>query len=156
MRSARTDKKAAPEVDAAVLRRALAQAGWRYTRQREAVYRYLCSAQDHPTAEQIYHTVRRQIPSVSLATIYKALEALVDARLATKIPDASGPARFDWRAEPHYHFRCMKTGQVIDLPIPFDSSLLDKLDANLMEALRRQGFRVTGHHLEIVGHYERN
>ena len=37
MRSARTDKKAAPEGDAAVLRRALAQAGWRYTRQREAV-----------------------------------------------------------------------------------------------------------------------
>src|SRR5438876_5432478 len=136
MRSARTDKKAAPEGDAAVLRRALAQAGWRYTRQREAVYRYLCSAQDHPTAEQIYHTVRRQIPSVSLATIYKALEALVDARLATKIPDASGPARFDWRAEPDYDFRCTKIGQVIVLPIPYESCMSGDLVDLHLHALR--------------------
>ena len=134
------------------LRQALAEAGWRFTRQREAVYTYLRSVDCHPSAEQVYAAVKEQIPHISLATVYKALEALVDARLASKLPDSSGPARFDCRADLHYHLRDVKTGQVHDLPTPYDPNLLDKLDPNLLEALRRQGFRVTGHHLELLGH----
>lgn len=156
MRKSARDRSIRSSLTSQELRRALAHAGWRYTRQREAVYRYLHAACEHPTAEQIYAAVRRQIPHVSLATIYKALEALVDAHLATKLPDASGPARFDWRSEPHYHLRCTRTGQVIDLPVSFDPGLLDKLDSSLIEALRRQGFRVTGHNLEIIGQFGKN
>jgi Fe2+ or Zn2+ uptake regulation protein len=110
--------------------------------------------EDHPTAEQVYEAVRRGLPHVSLATIYKALEALVDARLATKLPDADGPARFDYRGEAHYHFRCLKTGKVRDLRIPYDPQLLDKLAPGLVESLRRQGFQVTEHRLELLGHFE--
>src|SRR6266404_6370484 len=138
----------------AALRRALAAAGWRFTRQRAAVFEYLRSIHDHATAEQVYVGVRRDLPHISLATVYKALEALVDARLANKLPDASGPARYDCRSEAHYHFRCLKTGKVCDLPTPFDSELLDKLDPHLIESLRRQGFQVTGHRLELLGHFQ--
>src|ERR687883_126369 len=88
------------------LRPALEQAGWRYTRQRAAVFDYLRAADCHPTAEQVFTAVRRQIPNISLATVYKALEALVDARLAHRIAGASGPARYDGRGEAHYHLRC--------------------------------------------------
>src|SRR5438094_520482 len=102
------------------LRLALAEAGWRFTCQREAVYRYLHSVDCHPTAEQVHQAVREQIPHISLATVYKALEALVDAHLAAKLPDASGPARFDCRADHHYHLRDVRTGQVRDLPTPYD------------------------------------
>jgi Fe2+ or Zn2+ uptake regulation protein len=136
------------------LRRALAASGWRFTRQREAVFSYLRSADYHPTAEQVHAAVRKKIPSISLATVYKALEALVDAGLAAKLPDASGPARFDCRHEPHYHLRCVKTGEVRDLPTPFDPHLLDKLDPDLIAALHRQGFEVTGHHLELLGYFQ--
>src|SRR5262249_13117679 len=61
----------------AALRQALAEAGWRFTRQREAVYAYLRSVDCHPSAEQVYAAVKEQIPHISLATVYKALEALV-------------------------------------------------------------------------------
>src|SRR3954451_480288 len=88
------------------LRRALEKAGCRFTRQRSAVYAFLHSAQCHPTAEQGFHAVRRQIPKISLATVYKALETLVDAHLAAKLADANGPARYDCRTDCHYHFRC--------------------------------------------------
>src|SRR5439155_6435298 len=145
-----TPEKLFGEPNWAALRRALAAAGWRFTRQRAAVFEYLRSINDHATAEQVYEGVRRDLPHISLATVYKALEALVDARLANKLPDASGPARYDGRSEAHYHFRCLKTGKVCDLPTPFDSQLLDKLDPHLVEALRRQGFHVTGHHLELL------
>jgi Fe2+ or Zn2+ uptake regulation protein len=137
------------------LRQALAQAGWRFTRQREAVFNYLRSVDDHPTADQIYAAVRRKIPNISLATVYKALEALVDAHLAAKLHDDSGPARFDCRCDAHYHLRCIETGQVRDLPTPFDPLLPSRLDPQLVESLRRQGFHVTGHRLELLGHFER-
>src|SRR5271166_3107584 len=88
------------------LRRALEQAGWRYTRQRQEVYDYLCSVASHPTAEDVYRAVRSQIPKISLATVYKALEALASAGLVTKLADVSGAARYDGRTEAHYHFRC--------------------------------------------------
>jgi hypothetical protein len=50
----------------------------------------------------------------------------------------------------------VKTGQVRDLPIPYDPNLVDKLDPGLIESLRRAGFRVTGHRLELVGHFEKS
>ncbi|HLJ95718.1 MAG TPA: transcriptional repressor [Gemmataceae bacterium] len=142
------------EPESAALRRALADAGWRFTRQRAAVFEYLHSTRDHATAEQVYVGVRRHLPNISLATVYKALEALVDARLVNKLPDATGPARYDCRSEAHYHFRCLKTGKLCDLPTPFDRHLLDKLDPHLVESLRQQGFQVTGHRLELLGHFE--
>lgn len=136
------------------LRRALEKAGWRCTRQRAAVFSFLCSTSAHPTADQVYVAVRRVIPNISLATVYKALDALVDSRLAAKFCDGEGPARYDTHGEAHYHFRCVKTGQVRDLPLPYDPQLPEKLDPNLVDALRRQGFHVTGHRLELLGYFD--
>jgi Fe2+ or Zn2+ uptake regulation protein len=138
----------------AEFRRALENAGWRTTRQRAAVFAFLCSTSAHPTADQVYAAVRRHIPNISLATVYKALDALVDARLAAKFSDGEGPARYDTHGEAHYHLRCLKTGQVRDLPLPYDPQLPEKLDPSLLDALRRQGFHVTGHRLELLGYFD--
>jgi Fur family peroxide stress response transcriptional regulator len=140
-------------VEDEALRRALEAAGWRYTRQRAAVFAYLHTSHCHPTAEQVFAAVRRQVPNISLATVYKALEALVDARLANRIAGDHGPTRYDGRSEPHYHLRCEHTGEVIDLPLSYDPALLDKLDPQLAERLRRGGFEITGHRLELVGRF---
>ena len=123
------------------------------TRQRAIVFEYLRSTDDHVTAEEVYQAVRRRLPNISLATVYKALGARADAHLVHKLADANGPARYDCRSDAHYHFRCLKTGKLCDLPTPFDDRLLDKLDANLVDSLRRQGFHVTGHRLELLGHF---
>jgi Fe2+ or Zn2+ uptake regulation protein len=136
------------------LRRALEEAGWRCTRQRAAVFAFLCASESHPTAEQVYDAVRPRIPNISLATVYKALDALVAARLAARFADGEGPARYDCHSEPHYHLRCLKTGHVRDLPLPYDPNLLDKIAPGLVEALRSQGFHVTGHRLELLGHFQ--
>ncbi len=135
------------------VRRALEQAGWRYTRQRQAVLVCLRTANEHPTAEQVFASVRRHMPNISLATVYKALDALVDAGLANRIAGDHGPTRYDGRSEPHYHLRCQNSGAVIDLPLPYDPALLDKLDPQLIETLHQQGFEITGHRLELVGRF---
>jgi len=136
------------------LRGALEQAGWRCTRQRAAVFDYLCSVDSHPTAEEVYLAVRRQLPKISLATVYKALEALVASHLADKLTAGDGPARYDHHNHAHYHFRCLDSGDVHDLPAPYDPQLIDKLDPNIIEELRKQCFHVTGYHLEVLGHFE--
>jgi Fe2+ or Zn2+ uptake regulation protein len=93
------------------------------------------------------------MPHISLATIYKALEALVSAGVAARLADDAGPARYDGRSEAHYHMRCEGTGEIRDLPLPYDPQLLDKMAPELVESLRRQGFEITGHRLELVGHF---
>jgi Fur family peroxide stress response transcriptional regulator len=124
------------------------------TRQRAAVFDYLRSVESHPTADQVFNAVRPQIPKLSLATVYKALEALVDAGLAAKLTDLEGRAHYDGRSDAHYHFRCEKTGEVHDLPLQYDPRLLEKLGADVVEMLRRQGYHVTGHRLELLGQME--
>ena len=144
---------ACPPMGEAELRLALERAGWRYTRQRAAVFACLRSVTSHPTAEQVFAAVRQQIPNISLATVYKALDALVDARVAGRVVVGDGPARYDARSDAHYHIRCEATGQVLDLPVPYDPNLPLKLDPELVDALRREGFEVTGHRLELIGHF---
>ena len=140
--------------DRETLRRVLEAAGCRCTRQRAAVYEYLCSATHHPSAEDVYRGVLPALPRISLATVYKALEALVSSGLAAKLTHDDGSARYDARGEPHYHLRCLRSGVVEDLPTPFDPDLIGKLDPELRERLLEVGFRVTGYRLELIGYYQ--
>ncbi len=136
------------------LRRALEKAGWRFTRQRAEVYAHLRTVDSHPSAEEVYSAVRQRIPNISLATVYNALDALVDAGLAARLADDDGgPIRYDGKAHPHYHLRCQRTGQVHDLDVPYDPTLLRRLAPELVEQLRQKGFEVLGHRLEILGHF---
>jgi Fur family transcriptional regulator, peroxide stress response regulator len=137
------------------VRAALRAAGCRYTAQRQAVYAYLEQVENHPTADQVYHAVRRRIPQISLATVYNALEALVQSQLANKLTNGAGSARYDCGGDEHYHLRDLKTGEIRDLPIDFDPQLLKKLDPRLMKALARDGFQVTGYRLEVLGRFSR-
>jgi Fe2+ or Zn2+ uptake regulation protein len=135
------------------LRVALERAGWRFTRQRAEVFACLRSVDTHPTAEQVFAAVRRRMPNVSLATVYKALEALCDAGLAARLAEAGGAVRYDGRPEAHYHLRCERTGRVLDLELPYDPQLLDRLAPGLLQRLRAEGFEILGHRLEILARF---
>ncbi len=135
------------------LRQALERAGWRYTRQRASVFSFLQAATNHPTAEQVFYAVRTEIPHISLATVYKALETLVGAGVAARIAHESGAARYDARSESHYHLRCAQTGEVRDLSLDYDPHLIEKIAPQLVQALKREGFEVTGHRLELIGRF---
>jgi Fe2+ or Zn2+ uptake regulation protein len=149
----RSELPACPSSSEEQLRRALEAAGWRCTRQRVAVCNYLFSVHDHPTAEEVFEAVKPVVPSISLATVYKSLEALVACKLASKLCFGDGPARYDCRSDNHYHLRCLNTGQVRDLPLPHDPGLIWKLEA-LSEVLKQQGFQVTDYRLELLGYFQ--
>jgi Fur family transcriptional regulator, peroxide stress response regulator len=141
-------------LDQRSLRQLLDAAGLRCTPQRLAVYDHLCVADYHPTAEEVYQAVRARIPRISLATVYKALEALVAVGVAAKLSGGTGTtsARYDARRDLHYHFRCLRSGTVHDLPTRFDPALIGKLDPDLSSYLKHHGFQVTGYRLELLGY----
>jgi Fur family transcriptional regulator, peroxide stress response regulator len=126
------------------LRLALEHTGQRYTEQRASVYRFLCGTTTHPTADDVFIAVRNEIPDISLATVYKSLEALVGCGLAVKLTYGDSSARYDGRTDPHAHARCTDCGAILDIPGHLDSAALDGL--GIMDDFRVQGYR-----LELVG-----
>lgn len=92
----------------------LRNAGYRMTRQRNAVYEYLLSTDSHPTAEAIHLAVRQQLPHISLATVYKAVDSLVDVGLVNRIQRGASSARYDSGVEDHAHCRCLGCDGVWD------------------------------------------
>lgn len=134
----------APEL---LLREALEAKGQRYTEQRAAVYRYVQSTESHPTADEVFTRVRGDIPDISLATVYKALETLVSCGLAVKLTYGDGSARYDGRTDPHHHARCLTCDAVLDVPGRLDEPLLERLGPV-------DGFAVEGYRLELVGQCE--
>jgi Fur family peroxide stress response transcriptional regulator len=132
-----------PESDS-VLREALEANGQRFTEQRAAVYRYLRATDRHPSADDVFTSVREVIPDISLATVYKSLETLVGCGLASKLTYGDGSARYDGRTDPHPHARCLTCGRVRDLPGHLDSHALSGLGD-------LPGFSVEGYRVEVVG-----
>lgn len=126
------------------LRTALEANGQRFTEQRAAVYRYLHRTRTHPSADDVFTSVRGVIPDISLATVYKSLETLVSCGLASKLTYSDGSARYDGRTDPHAHARCMVCGTVRDLP--------GRLSADSFPHLGDlPGFSVEGYRVELIG-----
>jgi Fur family peroxide stress response transcriptional regulator len=126
------------------LRSNLSASGYQFTRQRAVVFDYLQSVDHHPTAEEVFLAVKSQLPKISLATVYKNLEALVESGVASKWTYANAAARYDIRTDHHYHLRCLRCGRMWDVEPTEVSQLL----ANMQP---QRGFQVSDYRLEFVG-----
>jgi Fe2+ or Zn2+ uptake regulation protein len=92
--------------------------GVRVTTQRLAVYRALAEDQGHPTADAIHRRLRKAMPSLSPATVYRVLESLVEDGLLRRVSTTGGPGRFDANLTPHQHLVCRICGRMTDVPTP--------------------------------------
>ena len=126
------------------LREALETHGHRFTEQRGAVHRFLAGTDTHPTAEEVFHGVRGELPAISLATVYKNLETLVACGMALKLTYSDGSSRYDGRTDPHHHARCNRCGGVTDVTGDLPPEVVRELRS-------RPGFHVTGYRLELTG-----
>ncbi|HEV2763167.1 MAG TPA: Fur family transcriptional regulator [Pyrinomonadaceae bacterium] len=129
----------------AVLREKLQARGGHLTQQRAAVFRFIQQAPHHPTAEEVYLAVKQELPRLSLATVYKNLEALVTAGAISKLTYGDAAARYDMRTDHHYHTRCLGCGKIWDIDPGQGSELLKQIKP-------QAGFAVQDYRLELVGH----
>jgi Fur family transcriptional regulator, peroxide stress response regulator len=127
------------------LRANLSSSGFHFTEQRAAVFDFLSSVEHHPTAEEVYLAIKKQLPKVSLATVYKNLEALIAAGVASKLNYGDGSARYDIRTDHHHHLRCLQCGKMWDLEASENSAWLKALKSPA-------GFQVSDYRLELLGH----
>lgn len=85
------------------------------TPQRIAVYKYLQTTKEHPSAEVIYKAIQKDYPTMSLATVYKALKTLVEVNLIQELNVGEGNFRYDANSKSHPHIQCLKCGRVDDI-----------------------------------------
>lgn len=87
----------------------------RYSKQREAIKNYLLSSKTHPTAEIVYKNIKEIFPNISLGTVYRNLNFLVEHNDALRIDCGDGLIHFDGYTLPHNHFFCHNCKTLLDL-----------------------------------------
>jgi len=78
----------------------------------------LLGKRDHPTAEEVFIRAKREMPEISMATVYNCLEALVECGLARQVTVERGAARFCPNMQEHCHFYCEHCEAIFDIDLP--------------------------------------
>ena len=122
--------------------------GLSVTSQRLAIFEALAASREHPSAEQIHRAVRRRIPSLSLATVYKNLESLKKIGAIADVNPLHEEARYEavlpgtGAGRPHHHLVCVSCKKVRDL---FDG------DLDRLRVRDTQGFAVSAVRVQAEG-----
>lgn len=116
----------------------------RMTKQKKIILDVLRSTRSHPTADWIYAEARKQIPNLSLGTVYRNLNQLAEMGEIMELNYGSSFSRFDGNPRPHYHLVCEHCGRVSDLELPY----LHQLETS---AAAVSGAKIHGHRLEFQG-----
>lgn len=116
--------------------------GLAVTEQRLAIYGALSESRAHPSAEAIYKKLRPSRPSLSLATVYKTLQAFHDRGLISLVNAPHTEARYDSITDVHHHLICNGCGAIEDV---FDSTLDGLSPPNAA------GFRYLSHSVHFRG-----
>ncbi|MFQ6109360.1 MAG: Fur family transcriptional regulator [Candidatus Aminicenantales bacterium] len=91
--------------------------GIRPTYIRLKILDYLEKHRSHPTAEEIHDALVREIPTMSLTSVYNTLNVFYEKGLINQLFITGSEARYDREISPHHHFFCEKCGRIIDLDI---------------------------------------
>jgi len=108
------------------------------------VLKALQNTKSHPHATWIYEKVRKEIPHVSLGTIYRTLGILKEAGLLRELDYGSSLSHYDANTENHIHIVCTNCGRIDDLPLSLPNNLEE-------QASKATDFLIAGHRLEFYG-----
>ncbi|MDR3628877.1 MAG: transcriptional repressor [Desulfocapsaceae bacterium] len=114
------------------------------THQREIILQELQASRQHLTADELYERVRKRLPRISLATVYRNLEILTQAGIIAKREVSGRQKRFDSDVSEHDHIFCIQCHRLDNLELNRDE--VGGLPAGLVE-----GYTITGYRLEFSG-----
>ncbi len=122
-------------------------AGLKITHSRIIVLKELLTSNDHPTAEAVHETIKANNPSVSLGSVYRVLEILVEAGLIRRVSVRSGSKRYDANLSPHGHIYCLKSDMIQDF---YDNELYDLIN-DFFRKKRIRNFKINEIKLQVNG-----
>ncbi|WP_017726336.1 Fur family transcriptional regulator [Halalkalibacterium ligniniphilum] len=118
----------------------LKKRGLRITPQRILILKTIISLKNHPSAEDIH----RELPYISLATIYNNIKLFVKLGILNELPYGNGISKFELFKSNHYHVICESCGKIVDFNYP-----------NLKEveqvASKLTNYHIHNHKLQIYG-----
>jgi Fur family peroxide stress response transcriptional regulator len=121
-----------------------AKHGLAVTHQRQVVYEAVVAAHGHYSPEDIYATVRRRIPAISLATVYNNLRLFVERGLLREVSPHASTLLVDGNLEPHHHLVCSRCKSVQDIEADF-------IDFKRLSPHIPHGFDLTHPVVEVFG-----
>ncbi|HEY0785846.1 MAG TPA: transcriptional repressor [Acidobacteriaceae bacterium] len=125
-------------------RRICEQAGLAVTHQRQVIYEVLAATDGHPSPEEVYARVRRRIPAISLATVYKNIHLFIESGIFDQVSMHHGSMRVETNRAPHYHLVCTGCKSILDMEggLPGLKEIEERLP---------RGFRVERLAVDVVG-----
>jgi Fur family transcriptional regulator, peroxide stress response regulator len=120
------------------------RAGLPITHQRQVIYDVLIGMPGHPSPEEVYGKVRKRIPSISLATVYKNLNRFLAAGLVQETSVHHGSLRVEVNHRPHHHLVCSSCKKIEDI----DSEQIGPLH---VRGRLPKGFAVQRFSVDVIG-----
>lgn len=109
--------------------------------QRLKILEYLAQNHCHPTVEQIFTELHKDISTLSKTTVYNTLRVLVEAGLVRVITIEDNETRYDIDVENHGHFKCESCGTIYDF----------KLDMDKLSLMDLKGFKINDKNVYFKG-----
>ena len=90
--------------------------GMKLTPQRLAILQYLEGNTLHPSADDIFQSVSKMFPTMSLATVYSTLATLKQKGEILELTLDPDKKRYDPETRDHHHLICMSCKRIVDIP----------------------------------------
>jgi Fur family transcriptional regulator, peroxide stress response regulator len=121
-----------------------AEHGLTATHQRQILFEVLESMTGHPSPEEVYAKVKRRIPSVSLATVYKNIHLFIESGMFREVSLHHGSLRVEVNSRPHHHLVCTVCRSISDI---------DEKELGLLQKPRKLpgGFLVERYAVDVLG-----
>jgi Fur family peroxide stress response transcriptional regulator len=85
------------------------------THQRQVLYEVMKTMHGHPSPEEVYAKVRKKVPAISLATVYKNIHLFVENGVFREVSMHHGSVRVEMNGEEHHHMVCSKCKAITDI-----------------------------------------
>jgi Fur family peroxide stress response transcriptional regulator len=119
--------------------------GHKITPQRLAIVKILAKSEGHPSVENIYDQIKRDFPTMSLATVYRNIVLIKSLGEVLELGFPDGSNRYDGnKPKPHPHVICIKCKKIVD-------PVLDSLDEMKKEVAEETDFKILNHRLDFFG-----
>ena len=131
------------------IRNWLVEKGLKVTPQRIAILEAIQNLDNHPTADNIIDYIRKNHPNISVATVYKVLDTLLQNNLIRKVKTSKDIMRYDALLERHHHLYSSGSDRIEDYKNEELNGMLD----DFFRKNRIPGFNVEDVRLQIIGRF---
>ena len=136
----------------AFLREKLQEKGLKVTPQRVAIYEAIVQLENHPTAENVIEYIKETHPNISVGTVYKVLDSLVENELVQKVKTEKDIMRYDAVLSNHHHLYCIETDRIED----YADERLNALINDYFKKIKIKNFKVRDIKLQITGTFNKH